>query len=45
VLVRTVDGRQQSYTVHLNDLLNDGDVNSNVALQPGDIVIIPQRLF
>jgi polysaccharide biosynthesis/export protein len=45
VLIRTVDRRQQSYTVHLNDLLNDGDVNSNVALQPGDILIIPQRLF
>ncbi|HEV2100138.1 MAG TPA: XrtA/PEP-CTERM system exopolysaccharide export protein, partial [Stellaceae bacterium] len=45
VLVRTVGGKQQSYTVHLSDLLNDGDVSSNVALQPGDIVIIPQRLF
>jgi polysaccharide export outer membrane protein len=45
VLVRTVGGRQQSYTVHLSDLLNDGDVSSNVALQPGDILIIPQRLF
>ncbi len=45
VLVRAVGGKQQSYTVHLNDLLNDGDVSSNVALQPGDILIIPQRLF
>jgi polysaccharide biosynthesis/export protein len=45
VLVRTVGGKQVSYTVHLDDLLSDGDVTSNVALQPGDVLIIPQRLF
>jgi len=26
-------------------LIRDGDITSNVALQPGDILIIPQRLF
>ncbi len=45
VLVRTADGKQQTYSVHLDDLIQDGDVASNVALQPGDILIIPQRLF
>ncbi|MGH7048562.1 MAG: XrtA/PEP-CTERM system exopolysaccharide export protein [Stellaceae bacterium] len=45
VIVRTVDGRQTTYSVHLGDLINDGDVTANVALQPGDILIIPQRLF
>ena len=45
VLVRTVNGTQQTYSVHLDDLIKDGDVASNVALQPGDILIIPQRLF
>lgn len=45
VIVRNVDGRQVTYSVHLDDLINDGDVSSNVALQPGDILIIPQRLF
>jgi polysaccharide biosynthesis/export protein len=45
VLVRTAGGRQQTYSVHLDDLIQDGDVASNVALQPGDILIIPQRLF
>ncbi|HEY3909587.1 MAG TPA: XrtA/PEP-CTERM system exopolysaccharide export protein [Stellaceae bacterium] len=45
VIVRTIDGRQATYTVHLDDLIRDGDVSSNVALQPGDILIIPQRLF
>ena len=45
VLVRNVNGAQQTYSVHLDDLIQDGDVASNVALQPGDILIIPQRLF
>ncbi|MFZ3236635.1 MAG: XrtA/PEP-CTERM system exopolysaccharide export protein [Stellaceae bacterium] len=45
VIVRTAGGRQQTYSVHLDDLIRDGDVSSNVALQPGDILIIPQRLF
>lgn len=45
VIVRTVAGKQYTYGVHLDSLINDGDVNSNVALQPGDVLIIPQRLF
>ena len=45
VLVRTVNGKQNTYTVHLDDLIRDGNVASNVALQPGDVLIIPQRLF
>lgn len=45
VIVRTVDGQQNTYSVHLTSLIRDGDVSSNVALQPGDILIIPQRLF
>jgi protein involved in polysaccharide export with SLBB domain len=31
--------------VHLSDLIRDGEIENNVALQPGDILIIPQRLF
>jgi polysaccharide export outer membrane protein len=45
VLIRNVNGVQTTYAVHLRDLVRDGDINSNVALQPGDILIIPQRLF
>jgi polysaccharide biosynthesis/export protein len=45
VIVRTTGGKQYTYTVHLDSLIRDGDVSSNVALQPGDILIIPQRLF
>jgi polysaccharide export outer membrane protein len=45
VIIRTVNGAQNTYAVHLSDLIRDGDITSNVALQPGDILIIPQRLF
>jgi len=45
VLVRAADGRQSTYSVRLDSLIKDGNVASNVALQPGDILIIPQRLF
>src|SRR5690349_3728642 len=45
VIIRTVNGAQNTYSVHLSSLIRDGDVSSNVALQPGDILIIPQRLF
>src|SRR5438552_14959628 len=45
VIIRTANGVQTTYAVHLRDLIRDGDITSNVALQPGDILIIPQRLF
>jgi polysaccharide export outer membrane protein len=45
VLIRTVNGVQTTYAVHLRDLVRDGDISSNVSLQAGDILIIPQRLF
>ena len=45
VIVRTMNGEQVTYSVQLSSLIRDGNVASNVALQPGDILIIPQRLF
>ena len=44
-LVRNVANTQQSYRVHLDSLINDGDIQSNVALEPGDVLIIPQTYF
>ena len=46
VLVRqAAGGQQQSYRVKLDALVRDGDITQNVDMQPGDILIIPQRLF
>jgi polysaccharide export outer membrane protein len=44
-LVRTVDGDEQEYRVRLDDLLRDGDISANVAMRPGDVVIIPETFF
>jgi polysaccharide export outer membrane protein len=45
VLVRQVNGKQESYRVKLDSLIRDGDIKQNVDMQPGDILIIPQRFF
>ena len=44
VLVRGSEGGKQ-YSVRLKDLLKRGDISANVAVRPGDIVIVPQSLF
>lgn len=45
VIIRRHDTRQQVIPVHLSDLLKDGDYCDNVALLPGDTLIIPQSWF
>lgn len=44
-LVRTVDGKQVSYGLRLDDLIKDGDMSANAPLAPGDVIIIPQTYF
>jgi polysaccharide export outer membrane protein len=44
-LVRKVGGRQTEIRLRLDDLIKDGDIGANVALSPGDIIIIPQSYF
>jgi polysaccharide export outer membrane protein len=45
VLVRYASGKEEEYTMRLDDLVRDGDISANVALQPGDIIIIPEAWF
>jgi polysaccharide export outer membrane protein len=44
VLVRGREGGKQ-YSVRLKDLLKRGDISANVAVLPGDIIIVPQSWF
>lgn len=44
VLVRGAEGGKQ-YSVRLKDLLRRGDISANVAMKPGDIIIVPQSWF
>ncbi len=44
-IVRTAAGQRQVIKVRLSDLLRDGDIGQNVAMLPGDTLIIPQSWF
>ncbi len=45
VIIREVAGKRQTINVRLSDLIKDGDIDQNVAMEPGDIMIIPQSYF
>jgi polysaccharide export outer membrane protein len=45
ILVRIVNNTIQTYRVQLDRLIKYGDIDSNVSLAPGDILIIPQAFF
>jgi len=42
VLFRRSNGDHQSFQVRLEDLLKDGDISANMAVAPGDIILIPE---
>lgn len=44
-IIRTKDGKQQKIGVRLNDLLKGGDMAANIAMHPGDVLIIPESFF
>lgn len=44
-LVRTVDGRQTEIPLKLDALLNKGDMTQNLALRPGDVLVVPESRF
>lgn len=44
-IVRKVDGESKQFSVRIDDLINGGDINANVGMMPGDILIIPEAWF
>ena len=44
-LERTVDGKQQEIKIRLGKLLDGGDMSQNIALRPGDVLLVPQSRF
>ncbi len=44
-LVRFVDGEQKEYRIRIEALIKDGNVNANVKILPGDVLIIPESVF
>lgn len=45
VLRKDSSGRQVTIPVKLKRLMNDGDLNQNLALKPGDYIVVSEGLF
>lgn len=44
-VIRIKDGKQMQFSVRLDDLVKQGDITANIAMAPGDILIIPESWF
>jgi polysaccharide biosynthesis/export protein len=44
-IVRVEHGEETVIHVKLANLVNSGDVRENVALRPGDVLVVPQSIF
>lgn len=44
-LIREVDGERVQKQVLIDDLIRGGDISADVAMRPGDILIIPEGWF
>jgi len=44
-IVREEPKGAETFGIRLDDLLKDGDISQNVAMQPGDTVFVPQAWF
>ena len=44
-LMRVENGKQKEIKLKLNALVNGGDMAQNVALKPGDVLVIPESRF
>ena len=45
VRVDPATGQQSEYALRIESLLKDGDTSANVAILPGDVIIIPESFF
>jgi polysaccharide export outer membrane protein len=44
-LVRVVEGVQKTFEIRIDDLIRYGDIEQNIDILPGDIIIIPEAWF
>jgi polysaccharide biosynthesis/export protein len=44
-IVRMVDGKETEIPLRLNALVNGGDMSQNLALKPGDVLVVPESRF
>jgi len=44
-LVRVEEGVQKQYEIYIEDLIKNGEIEANVDVLPGDIIVIPETWF
>jgi polysaccharide export outer membrane protein len=44
-LVRSENGKQTEIRIKLEKLVNSGDMSQNLALRPGDVLVVPESRF
>ncbi|MGR5145006.1 XrtA/PEP-CTERM system exopolysaccharide export protein [Photobacterium alginatilyticum] len=44
-LIRVINGQQRQFGLRMGDLIRDGDIQANIDILPGDIIIIPEAWF
>jgi len=44
-LFRRIDGKVQAIKIDLDDIFSNGEMETNYAMEPGDILSIPERTF
>lgn len=44
-LVRFEDGDQKEYRVKIDSLIKDGEIDKNIKILPGDVIIIPESIL
>ncbi len=44
-ILRMVNGKKEQLSVKLESLMRDGNINANVQMLPGDVLIIPESYF
>jgi polysaccharide export outer membrane protein len=45
LLERKQDGKTQQIKIKLDSLVNAGDLKQNIALEPGDVLVVPESRF
>lgn len=45
ILLRREGGTTREIPLRLDDLIDDGDLTANVAMRPGDVIIVPEGFF
>jgi len=45
ILVRVENGLQKQYEIYIEDLIKNGEIDANVDVLPGDIIVIPETWF